>query len=246
MRPISPSMKHYSARHRRRMSLLSSMEEATQGAVLSLAPRAPKIEVYTLRPPGALPFIADYNGLTDEAFRTAYRFNKVDFTTLLELCKGSSFWKPPQRTSHIPQAVWLGMVLEQLGTGATSRSLERRHRVSGYSAHRGWVMDSIIDALSDHEGARISFPDLDDDDAWHQLARGFVSSIDENFPCFYGTVAAADGTLIKIEPTGVTEMRRQAFRSRKVERSLLPHIPSSSSLTPSHPGLHCAERARLL
>ena len=221
------SLSHFlRARRRRRALILEAMDDTamedwcmfnlTASAAALLVSRAPKTEVYTLRPPGDLPFVADFKHLSDEAFRATYRLHKGTFNVLLSLCMSSPRWQQRRRASHIPDEVWLGMVLEQLATGCTSRSLEHRHRVSGYSSRRLSVLASIIYVLERDPNTCFGFPDYDDDHGWRELANSFVPSIHVRFPSFYGTVAAADGTLIPIEPTGVSEMRRQSFRSRKV------------------------------
>ena len=193
--------------------------------IVELLTQRPELRRPTLPPSGPLLFERDYAELDPEGFRRRYRVTPSQFDDLLRRCETTQYWKRvvpryPRKT-HIPAKLWLGMVLEQLATGGTSRSVSNRHGVSEglYSRKRTPVLQSIATALQDGPGSastRLGWPDINDTAAWKRLAAEFVPNFDARCVAFYGTVAAGDGTLVPIRLTGVTDAYRESFRSRKV------------------------------
>lgn len=193
--------------------------------IIELTTRRPKTQRLTLAPVGPLLFEREYAELAPEGFRRRYRVSQNQFNDLLQRCEATQYWRnvAPRDTSktHIPAMLWLAMVLDQLGTGCTSRTVSHKHGVNEglYSRKRQHVLQSIVSALQEGPGSdstRLGWPDIDDTEAWKRLAAEFVPSFDARCVAFYGTVAAGDGTLIPIRLTDVDETYRESFRSRKV------------------------------
>ena len=151
---------------------------------------------------------------SETAFHAKLRLSRAAFLTLFELVKAAPSYNRQRKTS-LDQRIWLAAVLYQLGHGVTISEASDVFGVSKtqYCDWRPMILDCIIEALSNYPDYQICWPTTDE--GWNALADTFGPSIFSRFPAFAGVVAAGDGTLIPVDPYGLSDAKREVWRCRK-------------------------------
>ncbi len=151
---------------------------------------------------------------SEAAFKAQLRLSRAQFSRLWHMVSCTSAFQPV-RLTRIDHRLWLAAVLYQLGHGSTSGEVASTFGVSkaAYSDNRAWVLQAVIEALESDPQSAIGWPTTAS--GWEDLANSFVPSIFSKFTAFHGVVAAGDGTLIPIDPYGLSGPAREVWRSRK-------------------------------